>query len=129
MSSVPSVLPVCTSVLSVCFLPHRLEGGLTCGRFYIVDAVDRLLIFRWINMVLLVGGGLLVMFIIPSAVFCAIEEWNIIDSVYFCFITLSTIGLGDYVAGGYMYMTIYCRMPARQGLQQTRPGLRAAKRH
>ena len=52
-------------------------------------------------MALLVGGGLLVMFIIPSSVFCSLEGWNIIDSVYYCFVTLSTIGFGDYVAGWY----------------------------
>ena len=52
-------------------------------------------------MALLVGGGLLVMFIIPSSVFCSLEGWNIIDSVYYCLVTLSTIGFGDYVAGWY----------------------------
>ena len=36
-------------------------------------------------MALLVGGGLLVMFIIPSSVFCSLENWHIIDSVYYCF--------------------------------------------
>ncbi|NP_001079438.1 potassium channel, two pore domain subfamily K, member 1 L homeolog [Xenopus laevis] len=42
--------------------------------------------------------AILCFFLIPAAVFSALEEdWNFLESFYFCFISLSTIGLGDYV--------------------------------
>ncbi|XP_061462574.1 potassium channel subfamily K member 7 [Rhineura floridana] len=39
--------------------------------------------------------------LIPAICFWALEHnWNFLESVYFCFISLSTIGLGDYVPRG-----------------------------
>jgi len=37
---------------------------------------------------------------VPAGIFVAVEQnWSFLESLYFCFISLSTIGLGDYVPG------------------------------
>ncbi|XP_047453946.1 potassium channel subfamily K member 5b [Mugil cephalus] len=43
--------------------------------------------------------GLLVHLVIPPFVFMFIEEWSYLEGIYFSFITLTTVGFGDYVAG------------------------------
>lgn len=40
---------------------------------------------------------LLLIIFLPAIGFKDIEEWDYFDSVYFCFITLTTIGFGDFV--------------------------------
>ncbi|XP_042894140.1 uncharacterized protein LOC122267977 isoform X2 [Penaeus japonicus] len=50
--------------------------------------------------VLYLVPGFIVFLVIPAAVLLAVEDdWNYLDSFYFAFITLTTIGFGDYVAG------------------------------
>lgn len=36
---------------------------------------------------------------IPPFVFMVTEEWDYIEGLYYSFITISTIGFGDFVAG------------------------------
>ena len=36
---------------------------------------------------------------VPAAIMTTSEEWDFMSSIYFCFISLTTIGLGDIVPG------------------------------
>lgn len=44
--------------------------------------------------------GFVIFLVIPAAILVAVEEgWDYLDSFYYAFITLTTIGFGDYVSG------------------------------
>ena len=38
-------------------------------------------------------------FVIPAAIYVRVEGWSYLNAFYYCFISLSTVGLGDYVPG------------------------------
>ncbi|XP_019622480.1 PREDICTED: potassium channel subfamily K member 10-like isoform X2 [Branchiostoma belcheri] len=45
-------------------------------------------------------SGVVVFLLIPGAIFTALEEyWTFMDGFYYAFVTLSTVGFGDLVAG------------------------------
>ena len=56
--------------------------------------------------IILVGCGFLVFMLIPSAIFMSQENWNMGESLYFAFVSLTTIGFGDYVIGMYGYAIV-----------------------
>eukprot|EP00058_Branchiostoma_floridae_P013765 XP_002599253.1 hypothetical protein BRAFLDRAFT_64397 [Branchiostoma floridae] len=39
-----------------------------------------------------------IFFFVPAIIFTIVEGWNFLDSLYYCFITLSTVGFGDFVS-------------------------------
>ncbi|KAM6973292.1 potassium channel subfamily K member 17-like [Aplochiton taeniatus] len=69
---------------SACDFVERKTNRKKCSRYLI-----RLVSY-------LSGAGLF--FILPMMVFKYNEGWTYAQAIYFCFITLSTIGFGDYVA-------------------------------
>ena len=44
-------------------------------------------------------AGFVLFFIIPAIIFMVIEEWTYRDALYFVFVSLSTIGFGDFTPG------------------------------
>ncbi|XP_066468242.1 potassium channel subfamily K member 10 [Tiliqua scincoides] len=55
---------------------------------------------RVISTILFILAGCVVFVTIPAVSFKYIEEWSALDSFYFVVVTLTTVGFGDFVAGG-----------------------------
>ena len=54
----------------------------------------------WVKLVVIIGfliGGLFLFITIPAIIFSSIEDWTYFQSVYYCFVTLTTVGFGDFV--------------------------------
>ncbi|XP_030628460.1 potassium channel subfamily K member 10a [Chanos chanos] len=56
--------------------------------------------FRVASTLLFILVGCVVFVGIPAVIFQHIEGWTGLDAIYFVVITLTTVGIGDYVAGG-----------------------------
>lgn len=63
---------------------------------------------RVLNMFFICLAGASLLFIGPTFVFLYAEQWSILEGLYFCFVTLSTIGLGDYIAGKLLLLFCCC---------------------
>ncbi|XP_027528918.1 potassium channel subfamily K member 10 isoform X2 [Neopelma chrysocephalum] len=55
---------------------------------------------RVISTILFILAGCIVFVTIPAVIFKHIEGWTALESIYFVVVTLTTIGFGDFVAGG-----------------------------
>ncbi|KAJ0062846.1 hypothetical protein NL108_008130, partial [Boleophthalmus pectinirostris] len=80
--------------LGKCLIIHlgRMEKGM-------VSVVPHKRTVEVLTVVLFVLSGSLLFLIIPPLLFSYVEGWTFGEGFYFAFITLSTIGFGDYVVG------------------------------
>ncbi|KAF7649940.1 hypothetical protein LDENG_00133720 [Lucifuga dentata] len=69
---------------NICDFLQQKTSRKRCTRFFI-------------HLVSYVSGAVL-FFVVPMLVFQMHEGWTYSEAIYYCFITLSTIGFGDYVA-------------------------------
>jgi hypothetical protein len=55
------------------------------------------------DMILYLLPGFVIFLILPSCIFMHFESWSFIKSFYYAFVTLTTIGFGDIVAGNEIF--------------------------
>ena len=60
---------------------------------------------KYLNMVLIILLGVSFLFAGPTVLFMYVEGWTLMEGLYYCFVTLSTIGFGDYITGNYWAST------------------------
>ena len=54
---------------------------------------------RFVHLSIIMCGAVIIAIIIPAIFFMFLEDWSYFEALYFCFISLTTIGLGDFVPG------------------------------
>ncbi|XP_026748891.1 potassium channel subfamily K member 1-like [Galleria mellonella] len=66
---------------------------------------------RLVHLMIIVTTMVVFFLVVPAAIFANLEpDWDFLDSFYYCFISLTTIGLGDYIPGdspGQLYRPVY----------------------
>ncbi|CAM4691656.1 potassium channel, subfamily K, member 16-like [Lepidochelys kempii] len=82
---------------------HRVSKmlSLLCERFgrWLYEKGMKKKKIKFLTLLFFLVMGILVFLCLPSFVFQVVEGWSYSEGVYFAFITLSTIGFGDYVVG------------------------------
>ncbi|XP_032318902.1 potassium channel subfamily K member 17 isoform X1 [Camelus ferus] len=103
--------------LNVVFLNHLgtgLRAHLTTLERW-EDQPRRSQLLRTLGLALFLSLGTVVVLIFPPMVFSHVEGWSFSEGFYFAFITLSTIGFGDYVVGtdpSKHYISVYRSLAA-----------------
>lgn len=82
-------------------LPSGLKGSLSSQFLQVL------------GLALFLTLGTLVILIFPPMFFSHVEGWSFREGFYFAFITLSTIGFGDYVVGENGIIRLSWWAPAR----------------
>merc|ERR1719272_2841446 len=54
-----------------------------------VSTVRRQMILLWCLLLIFLFGG--------AAIYTAMEPWSYLESLYFCWVTLATVGFGDFL--------------------------------
>jgi hypothetical protein len=55
------------------------------------------------DIVLYLVPGFVIFIFLPTGVLMHFEGWTFVESLYYAFVTLTTIGFGDFVAGNEVY--------------------------
>ena len=56
----------------------------------------------WVNVGVILSflvAGLTLFIFFPAIIFSAVDGWSYSESLYYCFVTLTTVGFGDFVPG------------------------------
>ena len=90
-------IPLCGILLSA------LADRLNKYKDKILEGVYQKMEKKWqrkaFSLFFIFGVGMFFFIFIPAIIFFAIEGWLYYEALYFCFVSLTTVGFGDFVPG------------------------------
>ncbi|RWS30798.1 potassium channel subfamily K member 1-like protein [Leptotrombidium deliense] len=109
MVGIPSTIFILLSVVKILLKgPVILLESWIVWNLYRLHSVTSLMFIQILHLITVAIVVVFFVFLIPATVFWNLEpNWSFLDSVYYCFITATTIGLGDYVPGRTVNTTFY----------------------
>ncbi|XP_029452625.1 potassium channel subfamily K member 12 [Rhinatrema bivittatum] len=109
------IISLLAFIMKACHERRLRRNGLlppTIRRHSAISDVDSLIGWKpsVYHVMLILGIFSIIVSCCASAMYTPVEGWNYIDSLYFCFVTFSTIGFGDLVSSQnvvYQYQGLY----------------------
>lgn len=94
---IPLTLVLLTAVVERLLIPANwLLGSLNAKLGHLYQPFN----IRLMHLSFIVVIVAIIFFAIPTAIFDYLEsDWDTLDAFYYCFISLTTVGLGDYIPG------------------------------
>ncbi|KAK9412167.1 potassium channel subfamily K member 12 [Crotalus adamanteus] len=108
------IISLLALVMKACRERQLRRSGLlppTCRRGSAMSDVDSLIGWKpsVYHVMLILGIFAITLACCASAMYTVVEGWNYIDSLYYCFVTFSTIGFGDLQVLNWMLRKFRCR--------------------
>lgn len=99
MVGIPLTLILLTALVERLMLPTTLFLQVLNSR---LGHLYQPLTIRLVHLAIITSVLVTLFLLIPAAAFAYLEpDWDYLDSLYYCFISLTTVGLGDYIPGDY----------------------------
>lgn len=97
MIGIPLTLIFFTAIVERMMIPTKM---FLYFLFRKLGHLYRVFHIQLLHFFILLIATVLIIFIVPAAIYSALEpKWDFLDSFYYCFISMTTIGLGDYIPG------------------------------
>ncbi|XP_048736882.2 potassium channel subfamily K member 1-like [Ostrea edulis] len=97
MIGIPLTLIFFTAIVERMMIPTKM---FLYFLFRKLGHLYRVFHIQLLHFFILMVAAIVFIFIVPASIYSALEpNWDFLDSFYYCFISMTTIGLGDYIPG------------------------------